>query len=97
MRVLVGFFVVLQAACSGAVIHICRGTQLALPDIDVGGSNWRSLASHGQPEHFSIPWNAPAWSPDGKTIACPVGLSDDLGQNETITGIEVASGVHRNK
>ncbi len=63
---------------------------------DADGSNWRSLASHRQPEYFNITWNAPAWSPDGKTIACPVRLSDDLGQYETITGIDVAGGAeHR--
>ncbi len=69
-------------------------SRLMVADID--GSNERSLASHRQPEYFNITWNAPAWSPDGKTIACPVGLSSELGQYETITGIDLASGAeHR--
>ncbi len=58
-------------------------------------SNERVLATRRKPEYFRMIWNAPAWSADGKTIACPVRLSDDLGQYETFLGIDVASGVER--
>ena len=59
------------------------------------GSNERVVASRRKPEYFRMIWNAPAWSPDGNTIACPVRLSDDLGQYETFLGIDVASGIER--
>ena len=56
------------------------------------GSNEKVLASLTQPEYFSITWNAPAWSPDGKTLACPARLSDDGGHFETIIGVDVGGG-----
>ena len=59
------------------------------------GSNERVLTTRRKPESFRMVWNAPAWSADGKTIACPVRLSDDRGQYETFLGIDVATGAER--
>jgi serine/threonine protein kinase/Tol biopolymer transport system component len=49
-----------------------HGTALMVADSDGGGA--RPLAVRGQPESFilfGIPPAGPAWSPDGKVLACP--------------------------
>lgn len=56
------------------------------------GTGERTLASRRQPEFFRGYWNAPAWSPDGKTIACQVRLNDERGQYETVIGVSVEDG-----
>lgn len=56
------------------------------------GSGERTLATRRQPELFRGFWNAPAWSPDGRTIACQVRLKDERGQYETVIGIGVEDG-----
>lgn len=56
------------------------------------GTNKRTLATRREPEFFRGTWNAPAWSPDGKTIACQVRLIDERGQYETVVGVSVADG-----
>ncbi|MCM3873683.1 MAG: winged helix-turn-helix domain-containing protein [Pyrinomonadaceae bacterium] len=56
------------------------------------GTNERTLATRRQPEFFRDDWNAPAWSPDGKTIACQVRLNDERGQYETVIGVSVEDG-----
>jgi Tol biopolymer transport system component len=58
----------------------------------VDGTNERALAERRQPEFFQGNWNAPAWSPDGKTIACQARLSDGRSQYETVVGVNVADG-----
>ena len=62
---------------------------------DADGMNEVAVGVKQQPEHFLQSWNAPAWSPDGKTIACPVSLSDDLGKFETVVGIDTETGSER--
>ena len=59
------------------------------------GSNERVLATRRQPEYFRENWNAPAWSPDGKTIACPARLADELGYYETIIAFNAEDGSER--
>lgn len=59
---------------------------------NVDGTNERVLASLRLPEYFPPDWNAPAWSPDGKTIACQARLNDEQGQYETVLGVSVANG-----
>lgn len=59
------------------------------------GTNERTLATHRQPDLFRMVWNAPAWSPDGKTIACPIRLNDERGHFETIVGVGVEDGAER--
>ncbi len=64
----------------------------------VAGADWRNertLATRRQPDFFSENWNAPAWSADGKTIACPIRLNDERGAYETVMGINVADGAER--
>lgn len=62
---------------------------------DANGLNERVVSSKSEPAYFSMMWNAPAWSPDGKTVACPVGLSDASGSYETLIGIDVGTGNDR--
>lgn len=65
-------------------------TRLVIANVD--GTNERVLASRREPEYFRMDWNAPAWSPDGKTIACQVRLNDERGQYETVVVVSVADG-----
>ena len=69
------------------------GSRLLLANAD--GTNERVLATRRQPELFRGFWNAPAWSPDGKTIACQVRLKDERGQYETVIGVSVEDGSQR--
>jgi Tol biopolymer transport system component/DNA-binding winged helix-turn-helix (wHTH) protein len=62
---------------------------------DADGTNERALATRREPEFFRGGWNAPAWSPDGKTIVCPVSLNDERTQYETIIGVSVEDGSQR--
>lgn len=81
----------------GASMVFIRGdkekTRLIISDID--GTNWREIAMRQQPEFFRINWNAPAWSPDGRTIACPARLSDEVGQFDTVLAFDAADGSER--
>jgi Tol biopolymer transport system component len=56
------------------------------------GSNQRVVATMQKPDFFELEWNAPAWSPDGKTIACPASLNDQRGHYATIIGIDPQDG-----
>ena len=56
------------------------------------GTNEQTLATRQLPEFFRVDWNAPAWSPDDRTIACQVKLNDERGQYETIVGVSVKDG-----
>lgn len=56
------------------------------------GTNEQVLATLKQPQFFRVYWNAPAWSPDGHTIACQARLSDQQGQFETVVGVKVSDG-----
>lgn len=68
------------------------GSESRLILANADGTNERTLATRRQPEFFRVDWNAPAWSPDGKTIACQVRLNDGRGQYETVLGVSVADG-----
>lgn len=68
------------------------GSESRLIVANADGTNERTLATRRQPEFFRVDWNAPAWSPDGKTIACQVRLNDERGQFETVLGVSPADG-----
>jgi len=57
---------------------------------DADGSNQRDIAKRHKPDAFELEWNAPAWSPDGKTIAVPARLNDPRGHFGTIIGVNLA-------
>jgi Tol biopolymer transport system component len=61
----------------------------------IDGSAERALATRRKPELFRLEWNAPAWSPDGKTIACQGRLSDERRLYETVVGVDVGDGSER--
>lgn len=63
----------------------------ALMISDGDGINERELVVHTQPERF----NAPAWSPDGKSIAVAVGPSDSGSREVSIVEINVADSTKR--
>ena len=62
--------------------------------VGADGSNERVLAEKKRPEFFfsSFAKESPSWSPDGKTIAAPLGKTDADGDFMTIAEIDVASG-----
>src|SRR5207248_2333691 len=64
------------------------GSESDLVVADADGANQRVVATQHKPDFFEVDWNAPAWSPDGKTIACPVRLHDQQGPYETIIGVD---------
>lgn len=79
----------------GSQIAFLLGTnegESALIVANADGTHARTLATRRQPEFLNGVWAAPAWSPDGKTIACPVWLSGAGGQYATIGGVSVANG-----
>ncbi len=81
----------------GSLMTFVRGdkslSRLLIANTD--GTNERALAVLRQPEFFRMDWNAPAWSPDGRTIACQARLTDERGRYETVIGINVADGSYK--
>jgi Tol biopolymer transport system component len=75
-----------------AFIRMQRSTS-TLVVADADGSNQRVVATRRKPDFFELEWNAPAWSPDGKSIACPVSLNDQRGHYETIVGVNLVDGM----
>ena len=59
------------------------------------GDNERTLATREQPDFFRMIWNAPTWSPDGKTIACEASLNDQQGNYETVVGVNSSDGTQK--
>jgi Tol biopolymer transport system component/DNA-binding winged helix-turn-helix (wHTH) protein len=65
---------------------------------NVDGTGERKLASTGQSDSMRIgpTWMMPpAWSPDGKIMACPVAIKGPKSEYQTIWGFQVADGVGR--
>jgi Tol biopolymer transport system component/DNA-binding winged helix-turn-helix (wHTH) protein len=65
---------------------------------NVDGSGERKLTSTSTAANFKIEPTyliPPAWSPDGKTIACPVGIVTSEDEYQTIWGFQTETGVGR--
>jgi len=69
-----------------------RASESKLVVADADGTNQRDIATLQKPDVFELEWNAPAWSPDGKTIACPARLNDQRGHFGAVVGVHVADG-----
>jgi Tol biopolymer transport system component len=69
-----------------------HGPQSTVVVANADGSSQRVVATRQKPDRFNVEWNAPAWSPDGKTIVCPASLNDERGHYETIVRIDLSSG-----
>jgi len=69
-----------------------RQSESTLVIANADGSNQRVVATRRKPDIFEVEWNAPAWSPDGRTIACPTRLSDEHGYFETVIGVSTSDG-----
>lgn len=57
--------------------------------------NERKLASRLEPDYLNAFWYAPAWSPDGRSLAFPVSQGDEKGRYETVLAVDVETGVER--
>jgi Tol biopolymer transport system component/DNA-binding winged helix-turn-helix (wHTH) protein len=65
---------------------------------NVDGSGEQKLTASTPETAFQIgpTWQVPpAWSPDGRTIACAVGVTSRKGQSQAIWGFDVAGGAGR--
>lgn len=71
------------------------GEESRLIVANTDGTNERVLAERRQPEYFEVTWNAPAWSPDGQTIATQGRLNGEQGTFETVIGVSVEDGSQR--
>lgn len=65
------------------------GGKSALLLADADGGNQRTLASRPAPDNFKVP----AWSPDGKTIACSAGSRDRYDSHNSVVAVRVEDGV----
>jgi Tol biopolymer transport system component len=72
-----------------AFVRASNDGESALIVADVAGSEEQKLAARKQPEWFS--YRGPAWSPDGKVIACSVGNVTDRFSMTTVA-VRVADG-----
>ncbi len=57
--------------------------------------NEAKLVSRFEPDYLNSFWYAPAWSPDGKSLAFPVNQSDEKGRYETVLAVDVETGGER--
>ncbi|MDQ3256099.1 MAG: hypothetical protein M3R15_19745, partial [Acidobacteriota bacterium] len=71
-----------------------RQGETLLKIANADGSQARVLARRSQPQFFAI-YSSPAWSPDGKTIACAVEASDAGGRFMSVIEISVEDGAEK--
>jgi DNA-binding winged helix-turn-helix (wHTH) protein/Tol biopolymer transport system component len=64
------------------------GGQSALMTAGIDGGNVRVLASRPMPDNFKVP----AWSPDGKVIACSAGSRDRYDFHNSVVAVRVEDG-----
>ncbi|HTG91301.1 MAG TPA: DUF5050 domain-containing protein, partial [Pyrinomonadaceae bacterium] len=75
-----------------AFIRVSPGTgEYTLVIANADGSGEQKLAARKLPDFYSIGEAGPAWSPDGKTIACPAG-SFTGGFHVNVVGIRLQDG-----
>lgn len=67
--------------------------QSALMVAKADGTSEQKLAIRRNPDFFSGANNAPAWSPDGKVIACPAGTAGPEGSYMTVLQVRAEDGV----
>lgn len=65
-------------------------THLNIANAD--GTGIRTLSTTSQPDFFLTYPAGPAWSPDGKTIACSIATSNNNGLNCRLVGIQLPDG-----
>jgi Tol biopolymer transport system component len=64
----------------------------ALIVANADGSGERLLAARRAPDFFYPHYDGIAWSPDGRTIACHAGSTDDDGYYRNVVGVQVEDG-----
>ncbi len=74
-----------------AFVRVGRGAESILMMANTDGTGEQKLASRRFPNNF---WRMPAWSPDGKIIACPA-RSYSGGLRFEVVGVRVEDGVEK--
>lgn len=77
----------------GRELTFIRGSstgERALMLAHIDGTEERVLARRGGAEPFS--YGGPAWSPDGKRIACGAGINDAGGRSATVVTVDLSNG-----
>ena len=69
--------------------------QSAVMIANADGTSEQKLATRKNPDFFSGGVDAPAWSPDGKTIACPAGTTGSDGSYMSVLEVRVEDGSTR--
>lgn len=89
-KLLVDIDSVMTSSPDGSRIAFVRnsGDESALIIASADGSNERKLATRPMTDYFKIP----AWSPDGKLIACSSGSGEPYDVHNSIVGIRVDDG-----
>lgn len=72
--------------------YIRQGAETALIVANADGSGERTLTTRIAPEFFYPHQDGIAWSPDGQTIACHAGGTDDAGYYHNIVAVRVEDG-----
>ncbi len=67
----------------------------ALMVANLGGTSEQKLAIRKNPDFFFAAIDAPAWSPDGRVIACPAGTSGVEGSYMSVVEVRVEDGSAR--
>ncbi|MCM3872506.1 MAG: DPP IV N-terminal domain-containing protein, partial [Pyrinomonadaceae bacterium] len=74
-----------------AFVRVGRGAESILMKANADGTGEQKLASRRFPNNF---WRMPAWSPDGKIIACPA-RSYSGGLHFEVVGVRVEDGMEK--
>jgi Tol biopolymer transport system component/DNA-binding winged helix-turn-helix (wHTH) protein len=70
--------------------------RLMIANVDGSGEQKLTASTPETPFQIGPTWQVPpAWSPDGRTIACAVAVTSRAGQSQAIWGFEVAGGAGR--
>ncbi len=72
-----------------------KESESALIVANADGSGERLLATRRAPDFFYPHYDGIAWSPDGRTIACHAGGTDDSGNYRNVVGVQIEDGSER--
>ena len=69
--------------------------ETALIIANADGTGEQKIAARKDPDFFDVNPSKPAWSPDGKSIACPAGTATEAGNIVNVIELRVEDGTER--